>query len=92
MIFETENERIKQIRISERNSHIEIYSKEELYKSDSWLNKPIKTVSDIISYFEDYEVLNVLDMGCGIGRNCIAVAQFYKNTCQFESRVSAKIN
>ncbi len=82
MIFETENERIKQIRISERNSHIEIYSKEELYKSHSWLNKPIRTVVDIIPYFKDYKNLNVLDLGCGIGRNCIAVAQFYKNiTC-----------
>lgn len=79
MIFETEVERINQIRISERNSHIEIYSKEKLYKSNSWLNKPIKTVVEIIPYFKGYESLNVLDLGCGIGRNSIAVAQAYKN-------------
>lgn len=78
MLHQEENERINRIRISERNSHIEIYSKEELYKSDSWLNKPIKTVIDIIPYFKDYRNLNVLDLGCGIGRNSIAVAQFYR--------------
>lgn len=78
MLHQEENERINRIRISERNSHIEIYSKEELYKSDSWLNKPIKTVVDIIPYFKDYRNLNVLDLGCGIGRNSIAVAQFYE--------------
>ncbi|MBQ3559099.1 MAG: class I SAM-dependent methyltransferase [Agathobacter sp.] len=78
MLHQVENERINQIRISERNSHIEIYSKEELYKSDSWLNKPIRTVVDIIPCFKDYETLNVLDLGSGIGRNSIAVAQFYK--------------
>lgn len=85
MIFETEVERINQIRISERNSHIKIYSKEELYKSNSWLNKPIRTVVDIIPYFKDYESLNVLDLGCGIGRNSIAVAQFCENiTCNID--------
>ena len=79
MLHEAENERINRIRINERNSHIEIYSKEELYKSYSWLNKPIKTVTDIIPYFKGYKELNVLDLGCGIGRNCIAVAQSYKD-------------
>ena len=81
----TEKERINQIRISERNSHIEMYSKEELYKSDSWLNRPIRTVLDIIPFFKEYENLNVLDLGCGIGRNSIAIAQAYKNVvCSIE--------
>lgn len=79
MLVQSENERIKRIRISERNSHTEIYLNEELYKSDSWLNKPIKTVVDLIPCFKDYKTLNVLDLGCGVGRNCIAVAQVYKN-------------
>ena len=85
MKLEIEDERISKIRISERNSHIEMYSKEELYKSDSWLNRPIKTVLDIIPFFKDYKNLNVLDLGCGIGRNSIAVAQTYKNiACSIE--------
>ncbi len=76
MIYEN---RLKQIRESERQSHIEIYSNSELYKDGSWLRKPIKTVMDIIHFFKDYSELKVLDLGCGVGRNCIAVAQSFKN-------------
>ena len=70
--------RLKQIRESEKQSHIEMYSNSELYKEGSWLRKPIKTVLDIIPLFNDYSELNVLDLGCGVGRNCIAVAQSFK--------------
>lgn len=73
-----ENIRLKQIRESERNSHIAMYSIDELYKDGSWLRKPIKTILDIIPLFNDYKKLNVLDLGCGVGRNCIAIAQEYK--------------
>ena len=73
------NNRLQQIRESERNSHIEMYSSEELYKEGSWLRKPIKTVLNIIPLFHDYPELNVLDLGCGIGRNCIAIAQQYED-------------
>ncbi|MBR6643932.1 MAG: hypothetical protein IKL28_09785 [Lachnospiraceae bacterium] len=38
---------IQSIRESERNSHIILYSGKELYKEGSWLNKPIKTVTDL---------------------------------------------
>lgn len=71
--------RIKQIRESEKKSHIEMYSNEELYKSDSWLKKPIKTVQELIPLFHDYEKLTVLDLGCGVGRNSIPIAYEYKN-------------
>lgn len=71
--------RLKQIRESERNSHIEMYSNDELYKEGSWLKKPIKTVLDLIPLFEKYQELNVLDLGCGVGRNCICIARHYSN-------------
>jgi 2-polyprenyl-3-methyl-5-hydroxy-6-metoxy-1,4-benzoquinol methylase len=71
--------RLKQIRESEKQSHIEMYSNSELYKEGSWLRKPIKTVLDIIPLFNNYSELNVLDLGCGVGRNCIAIAQSFKN-------------
>ena len=71
--------RLKQIRESEKQSHIEMYSNSELYKEGSWLRKPIKTVLDIIPLFNHYSELNVLDLGCGVGRNGIAVAQSFKN-------------
>ncbi len=77
--------RLKQIRESEKQSHIEMYSNSELYKEGSWLRKPIKTILDIIPLFNDYSELNVLDFGCGVGRNCIAIAQNFKNsTCRID--------
>lgn len=61
--------RLKEIRKNERKSHIEIYSNAELYKEGSWLIRPIKTVVDLIPLFDKYEEINVLDLGCGVGRN-----------------------
>ena len=40
------DERLKRIRESERKSHVEIYTDEKLYATDSWLKKPIKTVRE----------------------------------------------
>jgi len=73
------DKRIEQIRESEKKSHTEMYSNDELYKSGSWLNKPIKTIKEITPLFKDYKKLNVLDLGCGVGRNCIYIAQEYKD-------------
>lgn len=73
------DKRIKQIRESEKKSHIEMYSSEELYKSDSWLKKPIKTVKELMPLFKEYERLAVLDLGCGVGRNSIFMAQEFRH-------------
>lgn len=45
------DERIKKIRESEKQSHIEMYSNEKLYQSESWLKKPIKTIKDLLLLF-----------------------------------------
>lgn len=71
--------RLEQIRDSERKSHIEIYTDSELYQEGSWLRKPIKTVLNLMPLFQDYQELHVLDLGCGVGRNCISIAQHYKD-------------
>ena len=68
------NSRVVKIRENERKSHIEIYKNEALYSSDSWLGKPIKTVKDIMPYFQENKSLRVLDLGCGVGRNSIYIA------------------
>jgi len=73
------DERLARIRESERKSHTEIYKNEELYHTDSWLQKPIKTVQDISLLFDEYHELRVLDLGCGIGRNSIYVAERFKD-------------
>ena len=76
------DERLTRIRESERKSHTEIYTNEKLYSTDSWLQRPIKTVREIASLLEGYPDLRVLDLGCGVGRNCIHIAErFRENHC-----------
>ena len=67
---------LKSVRESERLSHEDIYSNAVLFEKGSWLYKPVRTVLDILPLFADYESLTVLDLGCGVGRNAIPIAQF----------------
>lgn len=79
------NSRVAKIRESERKSHTEIYTTEALYSSDSWLEKPIKTVKDIMPFFQENESLRVLDLGCGVGRNSLFIAdKFATKECQID--------
>ena len=73
------DERLIRIRENERKSHTEIYTNEKLYNTNSWLQKPIKTVKEIVVLFDEYNELRVLDLGCGVGRNSIYVAERFKN-------------
>lgn len=70
---------VETIREAERKSHEEIYSKARLFEEGSWLQKPVKTVLDILPLFSDYKEITVLDLGCGVGRNAIPIAQFYSD-------------
>lgn len=70
--------RLARIRESERKSHTQIYMNEELYNTNSWLQKPINTVREISLLFDEYSELRVLDLGCGIGRNSIYIAERFK--------------
>jgi hypothetical protein len=71
--------RVTRIRESEKKSHIEIYTKKKLYCSDSWLSKPIKTVCEVGEMFSDYERIRILDLGAGVGRNSIYLAEQFKD-------------
>lgn len=61
--------RLEKIRAAEKESHVSAYTQTELYTPGSWLQKPIKTVLDILPLFCDYKELRVLDLGGGVGRN-----------------------
>ena len=71
--------RLEQIRESERRSHEDVYTNHALYESGSWLQKPVKTVIELLPYFEKVKELRVLDLGCGVGRNCIAIARHFSH-------------
>lgn len=67
------NDRLARIRQAEAYSHTEAYSNLALFESGSWLSKPVKTVMDLMPHFSGYPSFRGLDLGCGIGRNCIPV-------------------
>ena len=73
------SDRVVQIRESEKKSHSEIYLKEKLYDTDGWLSKPIKTVREICTLFSDCQNIRVLDLGAGVGRNSIYLAEEFKS-------------
>ena len=70
---------LAQIREKERQSHIAAYTQNILYQEGSWLKKPVKTVLELLSHFREYSALHVLDLGCGVGRNAIAVAAHFSH-------------
>ena len=71
------SDRINHIRQAEAASHTQAYTNHSLFSPGSWLAKPVKTVMDFLSLFEGYTDFRALDLGSGVGRNCIPVAQHF---------------
>lgn len=71
--------KVEQIRRSEKAYHDYLYEKYKLFEKGSWLNKPVKTVMEQLSNFEGKDDLRVLDLGAGVGRNSIPIAQTMKS-------------
>lgn len=69
-------DRIRTIREQEKASHTRQYTDEA---QAAWLQKPIKTVRELLPYFEGRRTLRVLDLGCGVGRNALAIAEAGKD-------------
>lgn len=80
-----EQDLFESIRENEKISHERVYTQSLLYQHGSWLSKPVKTVMDLLPYFDEYERISVLDLGSGVGRNAIAIAKYYThNTCTID--------
>ncbi|HFK1548581.1 class I SAM-dependent methyltransferase [Bacillus sp. GX] len=71
--------RINYIRHEEKKYHDLCYEQYRLFETGSWLYKPVKTVMNLMNYFEGRNNLQVLDLGSGVGRNSIPLAQKIKN-------------
>ena len=69
--------RLDEIRKAEAESHTQAYTNHSLFSPGSWLAKPVKTVMDLLPLFEGYTQFAALDLGSGVGRNCISVAQHF---------------
>lgn len=78
-------DRLQKIRQAEAESHTEAYKENNLFAAGSWLAKPVKTVLDLFPLFDGYREIHVLDLGCGVGRNCIPAAKAF-------SRVSCRVD
>ena len=78
------DDRIKRIRKEEARSHRELYEKEALYAGESWLKKPVATVMELLGHFDDREQVRILDLGCGVGRNAIALALQLGERCRVD--------
>ncbi|WEG11702.1 class I SAM-dependent methyltransferase [Pullulanibacillus sp. KACC 23026] len=70
--------RIEYIRSAEKDYHDYCYDNYRLFEKGSWLNKPVKMVMDQLQLFAENESLSVLDLGSGVGRNSIPIAQHIK--------------
>lgn len=63
------------IREEEKKYHDDCYANAELFKPGSWLHKPVKTIMDLLDLLDNQTEMNVLDLGCRVGRNSIPIAQ-----------------
>ena len=69
--------RLDEIRKAEAESHTQAYTSHSLFSPGSWLAKPVKTVMELLPLFEGYTQFAALDLGSGVGRNSIPVAQHF---------------
>ncbi|MFJ8260383.1 class I SAM-dependent methyltransferase [Rummeliibacillus sp. NPDC094406] len=72
------SDRINLIRQEEKLYHDYCYDNYKLFEQGSWLYKPVTTILDLMAYFEEKDIIKVLDLGCGVGRNSIPIAQKLK--------------
>lgn len=71
-------DKVENIRLEEKKYHDFCYDNYNLFESGSWLHRPVQTVLDLLAEYKDYDNLSVLDLGAGIGRNSIPIAESMK--------------
>lgn len=76
---------VAQIRENERQSHIDMYKQADLFQEGSWLQKPVKTVMELLPLLNLHPDMHFLDLGCGVGRNSIPIAKYFqKSSCRID--------
>ncbi|SFI05354.1 MULTISPECIES: class I SAM-dependent methyltransferase [unclassified Bacillus (in: firmicutes)] len=70
--------RIQHIRQKEKEYHEHCYANHKLFEEGSWLYKPVSGVIEMMNLFQNQQSVTALDLGCGVGRNSIPIAQRMK--------------
>lgn len=63
------------IRNAEIEYHDSFYKSTKLYEPGSWIGKPVANVMEAFELIDNSKPLKILDLGSGVGRNAIAIAQ-----------------
>ncbi len=58
------------------------YENYKLFEEGSWLYKPVKTVMEQLSLLKGKRDIRVLDLGAGVGRNSIPIANELKHSAR----------
>lgn len=72
--------RIQNIRTEEKAYHDYCYDNYKLFQSGSWLHKPVQTVMELLPLLADKEEVKILDLGAGVGRNAIPIAEWIRDS------------
>lgn len=67
------------IRSAEIEYHDAFYKSTKLYEPGSWIGKPVANVMKAFELIDSSKTLKILDLGSGVGRNAITIAQKSKD-------------
>jgi 2-polyprenyl-3-methyl-5-hydroxy-6-metoxy-1,4-benzoquinol methylase len=68
-------------REAEESYHSKLYNENEILEPGTWMSKPIPIVMEMLDrLLQHKDHINVLDLGCGAGRNAIPLALRLKGT------------
>jgi SAM-dependent methyltransferase len=66
---------VQKIRKEEKKYHEHYYEDHKLYEEGSWLDEPVQIILDLADQVNIGQPMSILDLGCGVGRHSIPLAQ-----------------